>query len=97
LSSFNERIQGGPNGAFIEKHNLNQQSHPINWMNALLPMVLAYNLEDPQWANIIGDEETKFALSYWTIYSNLKAVRAIQEKMVIYLQISSNHLTMLIL
>ncbi len=46
----------------------------MDWVNALLPMTPVDNLEDAKLADMKGNKETKFAISNWTIYSNLKAV-----------------------
>ncbi len=70
----NERIRGGPNGKFLKRYGLDEKSHPMDWMNALLPMLPEHNLEDAKVANVKGDKKTKFSISNWTIYSNLKAV-----------------------
>ncbi len=37
-------------------------------------MMPADNLEDAQLANVKGNKESKFTVSNWTFYSNLKAV-----------------------
>ncbi len=69
-----ELIRGGPNGKFLKWYMLDEKSHPMDWLNALFPMVPEHNLENAREANVKGDQETTFAMSNWTIYSNLKAV-----------------------
>ena len=68
-----ERLRGGPNDKFLEKYNLTEHSHPMDFFNAFVPMIPDDNLEDPATANVKGDETTKFSISNWTKYSNMKA------------------------
>ncbi len=69
-----ERIAGGPNGAFLNRYGISEKSHPMDWVNALLPMTPESNKEDPVKANVKADGTTKFAVSNWTIYANMKAI-----------------------
>ncbi len=70
----NERIRGEPSGKFLKHYGLDEKSHPMDWMNALLLMLPEHNLEDVKVANVKGNKKAKFSISNWTIYSNLKAV-----------------------
>ena len=48
----------------------------MDWFTALMPLTSDANLEDPLKANVRGDGRTKFAVSNWTAYSNMKAAMA---------------------
>ena len=61
------RVHGGPNMDFLKKHGLDENSHPMDWFNAFLPITSKDNLEDPFKANML-----KFAVSDWTAYSTMK-------------------------
>ena len=70
-----ERKMGGPNEDFLKKHGLDEKSHPIEWFNALLPILPESNKEDPAVVNVKGDKKTKFSASNWTKkYSNTRWV-----------------------
>ncbi len=66
------RTQGGPNPLFLQKFNLDQLSHPADWINALLPLTLLDNLINN--VNITGDGKTKFYVANWTTYTYTKAM-----------------------
>ena len=71
----NQRVQGGPNMDFLAKHNLDEKSHPMDWFNAILPVLPEWNLEDAKLANVKNDHgKTKFSISNWVTYSNMKAM-----------------------
>jgi hypothetical protein len=67
------RVKGGPNADFLKRYGMNENSHPMDWFSALVPMTQEMNLEDPAAANVKGDK-TKFSVANWTAYSNAKAV-----------------------
>lgn len=69
-----ERVKGGPSEAFLLKHKLDGDSHPMDWFTALMPLTEATNLEDAVKANVTGDGRKKFSVANWAAYSNLKAV-----------------------
>jgi len=45
----------------------------MDWLNALMSMFPEDNLEDPLGANVKEDGVSKFSVSQWTAYSNMKA------------------------
>mmetsp|Transcript_16387 Transcript_16387/g.35458 ORF Transcript_16387/g.35458 Transcript_16387/m.35458 type:complete len:393 (-) Transcript_16387:86-1264(-) len=47
LHEVKSRVKGGPNMEFLNKYGLDEHSHPMDWFNAILPMTLNNNLEDP--------------------------------------------------
>ena len=48
----------------MKKHGLDENSHPMDWLNALLPIIPEDNLEDPKVVNVKGDGgKTKFSVS----------------------------------
>ena len=57
---------------FLNKHGLDEHSHPMDWFNALLPMSPTDSLEDPLKANVKGDRKSKFSVSNWATYSTMK-------------------------
>mmetsp|Transcript_14413 Transcript_14413/g.30257 ORF Transcript_14413/g.30257 Transcript_14413/m.30257 type:complete len:556 (-) Transcript_14413:739-2406(-) len=70
------RTKGGPNRKFLEKYRLNETSHPADWVNALLPLTPSDNLESIEDVDVKGDKRTKFSVSNWTSYTNMKATIA---------------------
>jgi hypothetical protein len=68
------RILGGPNTDFLKRYSLDENSHPMDWFTALMPMTPDMNREDAAAANVKGDRTTKFAVSNWAAYSNAKAM-----------------------
>ena len=68
------RILGGPNTDFLKRYSLDENSHPMDWFTAFMPMTPDMNREDAAAANVKGDRTTKFAVSNWTAYSNAKAM-----------------------
>ena len=62
-SVIKPRVDGGPNMDFLNKHGLDEYSHPMDWFNALLSMSPKDNRKDPLKANVKGDRRTKFAVS----------------------------------
>ena len=67
-------MRGGPNKHHLKKYGLDENSYPMNWLNSILPLTPADNLEDPAKANVKGDKATKFAVSNWAAYSNAKSL-----------------------
>jgi hypothetical protein len=67
------RVLGGPNAAFLERYDLDETSHPMDWFTAFMPLTPDMNREDLGVANIKGNKTTKFAISNWTAYSKIKA------------------------
>ncbi len=68
------RVLSGPNGPFMEPYGLDETSHPMDWFMAFMPLTPTMNREDPGVANVKGDKTTKFAISNWTAYSNMKVM-----------------------
>jgi hypothetical protein len=68
------RVLGGPNATFLEHYGLDETSHSMDWFMAFMPLTPNMNCEDPGVANIKGDKTTKFSVSNWTAYSNMKAL-----------------------
>ena len=68
-----KKYQGGPNKSFLKKHGLDENSHPADWFNALMPLTPKDNLEHLSDVDVKGDGKTKFAISNWTPYTNQKA------------------------
>jgi len=68
------RVKGGPNADFLKRYGLNENSHPMDWFSALVPMTQEMNLEDPAAANVKGNKTTKFSVANWTAYSNANAM-----------------------
>ena len=69
-------MYGGPNKDFLKKHGLNEKSHPMNWLNYILPLTAEDNLEDIAAVDAKGDGKTKFSVANWTKYTNSKAYLA---------------------
>ncbi len=69
-----QRERGGPYSDFLKKYKLDENSHPIHWLNAILPLTPTDNLEDVSKANVTEDGKTKFSVSMWTAYNNKKAL-----------------------
>ena len=67
------RKRGGPNSEFLKKHALDENSHPMDWFNALLPMTPKDNQEKAHKANVKGDRKSQFSVSNWAAYTNAKA------------------------
>ena len=68
------RVLGGPNMDFPTRYSLDENSHPMDWFTAFMPMTPDMNREDAAAANVKGDRTSKFAVSNWTGYSNAKAM-----------------------
>ena len=68
------RVMGGPNKDFLKKYGLNEKSHPMDWLNAILPLTQKGNLEEIQDIDVKGDGISKFSVSNWTSYTNAKAM-----------------------
>ncbi len=66
-------MKGGPKKAFSDKYNLDSPSNLANWFNALLSLTPQDNLELLAEINVKGDGKTKFFVSTWTTYANMKA------------------------
>jgi hypothetical protein len=56
------------------RYSLDENSHPMDWFTAFMPMTPEMNREDAAAANVKGDRTTKFAVSNWTADSNAKAM-----------------------
>lgn len=72
-SKVEPRVLGGPNDDFLNKYKLDENSHPVHWLNAILPMFPYDNLEDVKDIDVTNDGKTKFSISMWTGYTNKKA------------------------
>ncbi len=68
------RVLGGPSTNFLRRYNLDENSHPMDWFTAFMPLTPDDNKEDPAVVNVKGDRRTKFAVLNWTAYSNTKAM-----------------------
>ena len=66
---------------FLNKHGLDEHSHPMDWFNALMPLTPTNNIEDAAAANVKGDRRTKFDMSNWAAYLNTKALLANAEEL----------------
>ncbi len=66
-------MKSGPSKQFLCKYKIDGHSHPCNWFNAILPLMPKDNLESIEDIDVNGDGRTKFAVSNWTAYTNLKA------------------------
>ncbi len=65
--------KGGPKLSFLEKYKLDEESHPANWLNLLLPLTPMDNLELLEDVDVKGDKRNKFSVANWTAYTNTKA------------------------
>ncbi len=65
----------------------------MDWVNALLPMAPADNLEDAAAANVKGNGASKFSISNWTAYSNTKAMITMLGEKGTFTKESSNNST----
>ena len=65
-ASVEHRVLGGPSTDFLKRYQLNENSHPMDWFTAFMPLTPDANLEDAAVANVKGDRTTKFAVSNWT-------------------------------
>ncbi len=72
-SKVDPREKGGPNSSFLKKYGLNEHSYPVHWLNALLPMYRNDNHESIKDVDVTNDGKTKFSVSMWTMYTNMKA------------------------
>ncbi len=57
------RKLGGPSAAHCELYGLDETSHPMDWLNSILPMTPIDNLYDAKEPNVKADNKTKFAVS----------------------------------
>ncbi len=57
------RKLGGPSTDFLRRYGLDENSHPMDWFTAFLPLSSKNNKEDPAIANVKGDRRSKFAVS----------------------------------
>ena len=76
LPKSEPRVEGGPNGDFIKKHNLDEHSHPMDWFVSLMPLTQKDNKESIGDIDVTGDGRTKFAMSNWSKYTSVKAAMA---------------------
>ena len=65
VPTIEQRKKGGPNDEFLKRYGLDETSHPIHWVNALMPFTQADNKEKE-----IGSK--KFSVSNWAAYSRTK-------------------------
>ena len=68
------RVKGGASKHHLKKYGLDENSHPMDWLNSLLPLTPADNMEDSAKADVKGNKTTKFAASNWAAYSNAKVL-----------------------
>ncbi len=68
-----KQVFGGPNEDYSKCSELNQHSHPMDWVNTLLPMTLAENSKGVWGSNMKGNNTSKF-ISNWTTYTTTKAM-----------------------
>ena len=68
-----ERVLGGPSGEHIKLYALDKNSHPMCWLNSVMPQTQADNLYDAKAPDVKGDGKLKFSVSNWVAYSNTKA------------------------
>lgn len=73
-AAIEPRVLGGPNNDFLKRYGLDENSHPMDWFVAFMPLTADMNKEDPAKANVKGDGVSSFAISNWTQYSNTKAM-----------------------
>ena len=66
------RERGRPCPEFLRKYGLDRLSHPANWFNSVLPLTPKDNFEEIGDVDLTGDGRTKFSVSNWTIYTNVK-------------------------
>ena len=66
------RDRGRPCPEFFKKYGLDRLSHPEDWLNSFLPLTPKDNFEDIGDVGATGDGRAKFAVSNWTIYTNVK-------------------------
>ena len=52
---YKPRVRGGPNKFFIKKHDLDENSHSMEWLNSILPLTPKDNIEDAKKVNVTGD------------------------------------------
>ena len=67
------REEGDPNKHFLRKHGMDKHSHPMYWFNALLPPTPKDNRVKLKDINVKGYGKTKFDMSNWMSYTNMKA------------------------
>ena len=70
------RVVVGPNSDHIIRYELDTFSEPLDWFCSLVPLYPDDNLEDLKYVDAIGDSKTKFCVSNWRGYTNLKAEMA---------------------
>ena len=68
------RVDGGPNKDHLKKYGLTERSHPMDWLNSILPMTPRDNKETITEIDVKGDGRTLFSVSNWTHYMNAKAM-----------------------
>ena len=67
------RVKGGPNIDHLKKHGLCLLSDPLDWFRSVTPLYPSDNLEELEDIDAIGDATTKFCVSNWRGYTNMKA------------------------
>ena len=66
---------------FLRRYRLDENSLPVDWFAALMPMTPAENLEPLEKIEVKGNGKTKFAVSNWTAYTSLKATIAHEDSL----------------
>ena len=60
----------------MKKYGLERLSHPEDWFDIFLPLTPKDNFDEIGDVDVTGDGRTKFAVSNWTIYTNVKGQMA---------------------
>ncbi len=87
-----EQVFGSPNVDFLKHCRLNQHSHPMDWVNTLLPITPADNLEDDWAENVKENGTAEFSISNWTTFTSTKAMVCNETKRGSFWMKNSSHL-----
>ncbi len=58
--------KGGPYEEFLMKYWFDEQSHPVDWLNVLLPLT---NLDYFEYVDVQANKQTELAVAIWTSYT----------------------------
>ena len=63
LPKADPRVEGVPNQKFLEKHNLDEHSRPMDWFVSLMPITQKDNKKSIRNINVTRDVKTMFTIS----------------------------------
>ena len=69
VAGIEPRVLGSKNMDFLKCYGLSENSHPMDWFMAFMPLMADMNKEDLAKANVRGDGVSALAISNWTQYT----------------------------